>query len=317
MELLQGFEDRGYPADYLLSRIRGKRADLISDWAPPIFFETPFEYLASSSYRGFVTGRSPEGLRTDLMNEYQWVYLRMDRSFLEIFRPFFLYSELRTIFICLRHLRAGKAVKTAGVLFPSLLSEGMKKLLREAPDISGAAGNLERAFLHLSDEFSGISDIFEQEGLKGFERELTRRYLMTTVRSKLHPLIKEFFIRIIDSRNIISLYKFLRLNPGAAPRYIPHGRISEARFSGIIERADLPEVFRLAGEKDEGPDRSNIETALYRGISVFLRKAGRDPLGIGPVLDYLWRSSIEVMNLSVLSFGREIDRDAIRKELVS
>jgi len=317
MELLQGFEDRGYPSDYLLSRIRGKRAGLISDWAPLIFSEAPFEYLASSPYKGFVTRRPPEGVWTDLTNAYQWVYLRMDREFLEIFRHFFLYCELRTIFICLRHIKAGKAVKTGGIFFSSLLSEEMKKLLKEASDITGASRNLEKAFLRLSGEFAGVADICEQEGLKGFERELTTRYLVTTVRTKLHPLMKEFFVRIIDSRNILSLYKFLRLNPKTAPAFIPHGHISESKFSGIIERKEVSEVFGLTGTKDKGQGSSNIEKTLYRNITLFLRKAGRDPLGIGPVLDYLWRSSIAAMNLSILSCGRDMDRETIRRELVS
>lgn len=317
MQLLQKFEDRGYPSDYLLSRIRGKRAGLISDWAPLIFSEAMLEYLASSPYKGFVTRRSPEDVWTDLMKEYQWVYLRMDREFLEIFRPFFLCCELRTIFICLRHIKAGKAVKTGGLLLSSLLSEEMKKVLRETPDLPGAARILESAFLRLSGEFAGLADICEQEGLKGFERELTRRFLVTSVRTKLHPLMKEFFVRIIDSRNIISLYKFLRLAPETAPAFIPHGRISESKFSGIIERKEISEVFSLTGTKDKGPGRPDIEKALYRNITVFLRKAGRDPLGIGPVLDYLWRSSLEAMNLNILSCGRDIDRDVIRMELVS
>ncbi len=316
MGLLQRVENREYPADYLLSRIRGKRAGLIADWTALIFGGAPFEYLATSLFRGFVTDRSPEGLWRDLMKEYRWVYLRMNRKFLEIFRPFFLYCELRTIFICLRHIKGGKALRAGGVLSPSLLSEEMKRTLRESKDLATAVGEIEKAFLKLSHAFAGVAETCEREGLEGFERELTSRYLVTTARSRLHPLMKAFFIRLIDSRNILALYKFLRLDPKTAPTFIPAGSISESGFAGIAERKDIMEVCRRAGIKDEGPGLSNVETALYKNISVFLRKAGRDPLGMGSVLDYLWRSEREVMNLGILSYGREIDRETIRKELV-
>lgn len=316
MQLLQRVENREYPADYLLSRIRGKRAGLISDWNAVIFSGGPFEYLASSLYGGFVTERSPEGIWRDLMKEYRWVYVRMNREFYEIFRPFFLYCELRTIFICLRHIKGGNAKMAAGIFPSSLLSEEMKKVLRDSGDISTAARQIEKAFLGLSNTFSGVAEISEREGLGGFERELTVRYLVMTVKNGLHPLMKKFFVRIIDARNIMALYKSLRLDPKTAPSFIPYGSISESEFAGIIERKDMREIYRLAGIKDEGPGRSNIEEVLYRNITVFLRKAGRDPLGIGPVLDYLWRSEREVMNLSILYYGRDMDRDTVKTELV-
>jgi vacuolar-type H+-ATPase subunit C/Vma6 len=316
MGLLQKIENREYPADYLLSRIRGRRAGLISDWTALIFGGAPFEYLATSLYKGFVTDRSPEGLWRDLMREYRWVYLRMNREFLEIFRPFFLYCELRTIFICLRHIKGGKALRAGRVLSSSLLSEEMKRTLSKSKDILAAAKEIEEAFLDLSPAFAGVAETCNREGLEGFERELTIRYLVTTVRSRLHPLMKDFFVRIIDSRNILALYKFLRLNPKAVPTFIPGGSISESDFAQIAERKDMKEICRRAGINDEGPGLPNVETALYKNISVFLRKAGRDPLGIGSVLDYLWRSEREVMNLGILSLGREIDRETVRTELV-
>lgn len=316
MEILQRVEGRGYPADFLLSRIKGKRAGLISDWTPLIFSEAPFEYLASSRYRGFVTERSPEGIWRDLLKEYRWVYLRMNRDFLEIFRPFFLYCELRTIFICLRHIKGGNAKMAAGIFSSSLLSGEMKKVLSDSGDVATAARQIEKAFLDLSNTFSGVAEISERDGLERFERELTVRYLVMTVRNSLHPLIKKFFVRVIDARNIMALYKYLRLAPKTAPSFILYGSISESEFAGVIERKDILKIHRLAGIKDEGPGRSNIEKVLYRNITIFLRKAGRDPLGIGPVLDYLWRSSIEVMNLSVLYYAREMDRDTVKTELV-
>jgi len=316
MNLLKPAEDRGYPAEYLISRIRGKRASLISDWTPLVFGGAPFEYSESSLQRGFVTELSPGGVWRDLMKEYRWVYLRMNSELREIFKPFFLHLELRTIFICLRNIKGGKTGDTRDVLSASLLSEDIKKVLTGHGDILSAVRGIEKRFLTLSDAFAGIADVCEREGLKGFERELTVRYLVTTVRSGPDPLVKNFFVRIIDSRNIISLYKYIRLGPKTVPAFIPCGSVGENMFLRIIERKDIAEVGRLAGTKNAGPGQLNVEIALYRKMTAFLRKAGRDPLGIGPVLDYLWRISLEAMNLSILYYGRDLERETVKGELV-
>ena len=314
MELLLSIEDRGYPAEYLISRIRGKRAGLISDWSPLFANGTPTEFLASSRYRGFVTDRSPEGVWRNLMREYRRVYFLMNKKLRNIFRPFFLYSELRTILIRLRHIEGRKGEKNGNILLCSLLSEEFKKVLRESGDVTTAVREIERCFLSLSEGFAGIAGMYAGEGLRGFEKEFTDRYLLGTVKGKLHPLIKEFFVRIIDARNIISLDKYIRLNSKTAPSFISCGSMNGPAFAGIIAQKDLFALHRLAGIRDEGTGMT--EQALYRNITVFLRKAGRDPLSIGPILDYLWRISIEVVNLSILYYGRDIDRETIRRELV-
>ncbi len=252
----------------------------------------------------------------DLLNEYRWIYIRMNRRLRETFRSFFVYLELRTIFICLRYMKGGKTDDARNILQASLLSDGIKKALTQCADISSAVNEIEKAFLTLSDAFAGITDVYGREELKGFERELTVRYLVSTVRSGPDSLLKNFFVRIIDSRNIISLYKYLRLGPKSAPSFIPCGSIGESIFLTIIERKDAAFVDRLAGTDHEGTGRLGVESALYRKMTIFLRKAGRDPLGIGPVLDYMWRISLETTNLSILHYGRDLERETVKGELV-
>jgi len=316
MELLRRIEDRGYPSDYLLSRLKGKRSRLISDWMNVALVGDPRDFVASCVSRGFVKGKSADGIWRDLMKEYEWVYTRMSREWRDIFGPFFLYAELRTVFICLRQIRGRGASGYRGMLSSSLLSEDLKMTLQESGDIAAAAADIERAFLPLSDTFTGIAVLCDTEGLSVFERELTTRYLVTMVRNHLHPLMKAFFIRIIDSRNIIALVKYLMLSPKKAPGFVPCGRITEKEFSSVILSKELRDIQRLARVKDAGSGLLSIEQELYRQMTLFLRRAGRDSLAIGPVLDYLWRCSVEVMNLSILFHGRGMDRDIISRELV-
>lgn len=75
-------------------------------------------------------------------------------------------------------------------------------------------------------------------------------------------------------------------------------------------------IRALTGIKVERLEPTMVELALYKGMTRWLRKEGRDPLGVGPILDYLWRCSIEAMNLSILYQGKDLERDFVAAELV-
>ncbi len=318
MELLQGGENREYPTDYLLSRIKGRRARLITDWTPLIFSNTPFDYLSSSQYRGFVREKSPGGLWRDLLKEFRWVYFQMNGFLLEIFRPFFLYSELRTLFFCLRYMRERKALRINDILAASILSDKIKKVLKESIDVTPAVREISDIFTSSSIPLA-VPEKMDAEGQGRFEQQLTNKYLVSIITAGLHPVMREFFIRIIDARNIMSLFKYIKLKTKAVPPFIPYGNISEAIFTELLNKKDMTEVGslvqKLTGTRVEDIG-VHLENALYRHITAFLKRAGREPLGIGPVLEYLWRCSTETMNLSILFHGREIEREIIRAELI-
>jgi vacuolar-type H+-ATPase subunit C/Vma6 len=320
MELLRHCEDRGYPVEYLLSRIRGRRSRLIADWRPLVYDAAPMDYLASARYHGFVKDRSPEGISRCLLKEYRWVYSQMNHGLREIFRPFFLYTELRTIFICLRHLKDEKSGKAEDLLGDSLLSAGIVKILSSSEDLPSAVRGIERAFSRLSEQFGWLSNAFEAEGLRGVELSLTNTYLAVISRTGLHPLVKTFFARLIDSRNIMSVYKCLRQEKRAAFPFITGGMIPEAKLRAIVDKRDLFSVNALirkfSGIKIEMLNPTNVEVAFYKGMTRFLKKEGKEPFGAGPILDYLWKCSIEVMNLSVLFYGKDLERETVMTELV-
>ncbi len=320
MELLEYLENREYPTEYLLSRIKGRRAQLIKDWRTLIFGVAPFESVSSTRYRGLLGIKSPEDVWKFLIKEYRWVYFQMNGVLRQIFQPFFLYSELRTIFICLRLLKEKKAGKVNELLEASLLSEEIKAVLTESEDIAATVAALERIFCSLSSQFGGLTELLSAEGLRGVEQRLANRYLVHTVHSKLDPLMRIFFSRLIDSRNIMSLYKHLRLNIKTEPEFLPGGGIAEARLREVLKSGDLFGVSSLIREfigiKIERPDPTQVETSLYKGITRFLRKEGKDPFGAGPILDYLWRCSIEAMNLSVLFYGKDLEREAVTAEMI-
>lgn len=319
-ELLANPEDRGFPVEYLLSRLRGRRATFVRDWRALVHEASPRDVLASARPRGTALDRTPEGIWRDFLREYSWIYGQMNGGVRKVFAPFFLYTELRTLYICLRHIKDRKAEGTGELLSASLLSEELKDALLTGENREVAVRGIERAFTALDGAFGGLSGLMEKEGLRSVERQLTDRYLAYVMQTRLHPVIRTFFSRIIDSRNILGLYKALRLNASAKPAFLPGGGISEKRFSAILAREGLSEVSRLVREatgiRIDSPDITRVETALYRGITKSLRKEGRDPLGAGLILDYLWRCSLEAMNLSILVHTGELEREAVLAELV-
>ncbi len=319
MELLRENEERGYPVEYLLSRLRARRTTLVRDWESLMSAPSLREYFSSSRYSGFMTDASSEGIWRRLIMEFAWVHSQMDSTLRKIFGPFFLYSELRTLFYCLRYKSAGEDTRVGQVLEHSLLSGNVQKTLKRGRDIMETIGDTEALFVSLSWKFGGIREIFIREGLKGVERFLTDSFIEYTVNSKLHPVIRDFFLRIIDARNLITLFKYLRWGVKEEPPFIEGGRISSARLRDVMDKDDIFGVLlltrALTGLTVRGPDVSGLENSLYVWMTRELKRAGRDS-DVGLILDYLWRCSIEARNLGILVHSGNMARDTVAEELI-
>lgn len=319
-ELLQQPADRGYPAEYLLTRIRGRRSRLIADWKQLVFEGAVQEYLASSRYQGFVRERTPEALWRNLMREYRWVYTQMNEQLRKQFRPFFLYAELRTLSLCLRRLR-DKDPGTGGELLElSLLSSEIKRILQGSADLPTAVQAMERLLQPRSRRFAGLAKTLESAGLRGVEQQLAGAVLDLIITSKPHPVMRSFFGRLIDARNVLNMYKYLRLEEASPPPFFPGGTITEAQLRDAVAKENFFGISALVrdffGIRIDAPDPTKVEISLSRAITRSLKKAGREPFGVAPMLDYLWRCSIEVMNLSVLMNTRDLERELAAAELV-
>jgi vacuolar-type H+-ATPase subunit C/Vma6 len=321
MELLLALEDRGYPTVYLLSRIRGRRAGLIRDWKALLFDAEPLEALLSSRSRGGVVEASPDAVWRRLMKEYRWVYGQMNGRLRELFGLFFLYAELRTICICLRQMKDRKSARLEELFSESLLSNELRKVCLSSPDTATAVAGISRIFSRLSPAFADLPRYFAEEGLRGVERRLTDHLLEYAAQQKLHPLIKTFMVRMIDARNLIRLALSVLQETVSLPDFIAFGSLPKEKLAQIQQRRDLLAagvlIRQYAGVKIELQDPSQVEHVLYRATTQYLKQEGRDPLGVGTILDYLWRCSMEAMNLSILFYGKKAERDAIANELVS
>jgi hypothetical protein len=320
MKLLKNPADPGYPVDYLLSRIKGRRSRLTRDWRPLLFGPTPQEAQLSSASDSARKSRTSDSAWRDLMKEHQWVYSRMSMRLRSIFAPYFLYAELGTICICLRHLANGRPIAISELLDRSLLSDDVAEALTSGTDLPATVREVERLFSGQFRGSAGLEEALEAGGLRRVEQRLVEAFLGATIGSGLHPIMRAFFSRIIDARNIMALYKYLRFELKSRPSFIPGGGLPEKGLNEIAARDDLPALAALVreftGSIVERPDPTSIEIALYRGMTRWLRKEGREPFGVAPLLEYLWRCSIEAMNMSVLYHTKDLEREAVTAELV-
>jgi vacuolar-type H+-ATPase subunit C/Vma6 len=320
MELLQSPEDRGYPTEYLVSRIRGRRAYFLGDW-DSLLFHSPFEYLLKTHYRELITQHSVEGVWKRLLKERRWVYLQMNKHLRDIFRAFFQYAEIKALIVCFRlKLKKGTTTGLQDVLSLSILSEEIKELMEVEADLPLIFERLENELFFTSDIPGALKESFLEGGLRSVEKRLTDAFLERIIRLGLHPVIKNFFTFTIDSKNIIALYKHLRWGIKVPPPFIRGGSISETHLTMVIHTNAISEVpkliYRLTGLEIEEPTVSNLEKTLLKGLTNKIKVMSRRSADIGLILDYLWRCSIEAQNLSIILYGGEIDRDVLKQELV-
>ena len=102
--------------------------------------------------------------------------------------------------------------------------------------------------------------------------------------------------------------------------FIPGGTVPINQLISVLGKDDIFEVISLirqaSGITLKAPDPTQVEVALYRGVTKYLHNEGRDPLGAALILDYLWSCSLEVMNLSLHLAGKDLEREEIAAELV-
>lgn len=313
-------DDGGYPLDYLLARIRVRRADLISDWRPLLADPQALADLSPARAGGRPADRSPEGIRRSLLREFTWVYCQMDNATKNIFYHFFLYFEIRTLILCLRNKVAGNSVKIGELLACSLLAKNVKNALAGAEDVFSAVAAVETAFLSLSTAFFGLKETYGEKGLRKLERRLTDTFLEYAAGVKLNPVIGDFVAYLIDFRNIMTLYKHARWELAGSPAFLKGGSIGKTRLGEVLagrESEGMAALLRgLPGVEWEIGRSGNPEHPLLLGMTRFLRLRSREPSGAGLVLEYLWRSYMETVNIGILRHSGIGGGEAVATELI-
>jgi len=308
------------PLPYLLARIAGRRAYLVADWPPVLAAAEPLASLPPCPYRLAPEGGAEAGLRSSLQREFAWVHHQMGRGLQTIFEPFFLPLELRTLFMALRLRSKGEDGHTlAGVLRFSLLSTPVKRLLLEGTDLPAILAGVGAKMDFWPGAARILPGFLQQQGLVGCEERLVDACLEHVARSRLHPAVARFVTRLIDMENIVALTKQLRW------RMVDHGFIEGGSFPGALLREAAQDleggktrrlIGRVLGVGEVDPASAGVVPLMAARLGRILRRQGREPDGVGLILDYLWRRLTETRNMSLLLHGADVDRETLEKEMV-
>lgn len=295
----------GYPADYLLARLASRRGELV---------------VRARAAGGAAGAATPLQARAGMRREFRWVYLRMERRLREQWAPLFLWFELGTILVCLRHLRAADREQVARNLADSLLGERIRAVFTSGEPVFAPAGPLaELAGADLKQARELERWYREAKGLE-YERRLASLCLERLSREPLPAPLREFLALAADMRNLVAVAKQLRWGVAEQTALVPGGNLPGERLAKVLKQRDqgaflklLPR-FTAPAPPEAAPDR--LEHALLVQLTRRVRRQAADRLGDGFILAYLWEVYLEARNTAVAHHGEALGADVLANELI-
>lgn len=292
MKLLREIEATGPPRDYLFARIRYRRSALD------------------------ISGRGRWGAASEphqaLRAEYVWVYGQLERRLRQDLLPFFEYVELRTLVIALRYLAAEEQAAMRAQLKFSLLQPQLQNVLLDAQPVAPLVAVLERLLSSEYRSFAGLSQVYLRQGPGGLEQALLGGFLQQSVTQWHRRPLRELLRYLLDMRNLLALYKHLHWQVPLAPPLLPGGTLELGHCESLWANRDLAalmDMVRKTATQPGDPEAIGVEDFLFQGLSTRLRRAGRDPLQLGLVLDYLWRCQLATRNRGLRLSGAAVTEE--------
>lgn len=272
------------PTEALLARLRARRAALDLSGARRID-PAPAEMIA-------------------------WLHPRLSRSLRTAILPYLEVEAMRILLIALRH-RLGGEPAPAGLLTRSWLAGELPVLLEHPGDSRLVVARLEQ-WLRADYPFAaGLTAGYLQAGPGGVEQQLAAGVLGHGLGKTRDPVVRMALRFLVDVRNLLALLRHWRWQLRTAPPLLPGGELA----TGVLHRAWAAGdhdrlnrlVSRLSGAASVDLEPRAAERQLLGGLTLKLRRAGRDPLGVGVVIDSLWRCRIAAGNQALRQVAGEED----------
>ena len=309
-ELLRDIASDGYPTDYLLARVRARRAVLTAEWS-------------AIRARGLPPGVTDDVIWERFLRELGWLRSQANRRLRARVDPMLGLFELKTLVLCLRNKAVQRNAEIARLLAASQVADALRTALSQGADVPAAVAAIAFALEPADGDAGSLRRAYAEAGLKGFETRLTRNYLGCMNHARLRPPVREFFATFIDLRNLMTLYKQLRWEVADAEAFLPGGTIDVPRLQRIgadKDTAGLDLLVREIAGRAAPPlatAEGSLETILLGRLSRRIRNLSREEDPVGTVLDYAWRVYIHARNQSLLLHAAHLDVAGLEKELVA
>jgi hypothetical protein len=292
MKLLTQTRPAELPTEALLARLRCRRARI-----------------------DLAAGHISEGPTS---NVSCWVYQRLNRRLRKKLEPFLDLLAMRSLVLILRYALAGEAAPAA-ILRNTLLAEGLQGVVTKAERAESLVAQLEAVLVKDYPFVAGLTTSYRQQGPGGVEQQLFTGILQHSLTHAGNDLIKTVLRYLIDMRNCLMIHKLWQWQVSQAPALSVGGIISTNSLKRIWVAHDNERLTRmtsrLAGEPLTSTKTVGMEQCLLRGLTRLLRRAGRDPLNLGVVVEYLWRAQLAAHN-QVLRQALATDREELLEEVL-
>jgi hypothetical protein len=118
----------------------------------------------------------------------------------------------------------------------------------------------------------------------------------------------------------MALYKHLRWKIHVMPHLIAGGSVGRREIEGVYAAKKMAGIDRmirkLTGLREDMSAIANLENYLMRGLTKYLKQAGRVDKYIEYIIYYLWRCHIEARNTSIALYGKDLEGERLRGEMI-
>jgi hypothetical protein len=291
MKLLTQIQPAELPTEALLARLRCRRAgiDLLSEG----------------------TGRAASDAAA-------WVYRRLNRRLRKDLTPFLDLLATRSLILALRYTLAGETLPAA-MLRHSLLAKPIQEIIATKEAAETTVARLEAVLCKDYPFVVGLTATYRNQGPGGVEQQLADGILQHGLGCSGNKKLKETLSYLVDMRNCLMIHKLWRWQVNLAPPLTAGGRIAETTLRRICAAHDSDRlaalVVRLAGRPVTSARTVALEQCLLQGMTRLLHSAGRDPLGLGVIIEYLWLTQLAIHN-QVLRQLLGADREELLEEVL-
>ncbi len=228
-----------------------------------------------------------------------WVYRRLNARLKKQLEPYLDLLAVRSLVLMLRYRLAGEPLPLALEREP-LLNIQIKKLLTPDLEPELIVVNLARSLQVEYPFFENLATTWRRQGPGGVEQQLLSGILRHSLSTTRDATVRKAIRYLLDMRNLLIVMKFWRWRISTPPELTVGGQLTAENLLRIWKNHDTRRLATLASSMVGVPtvecEATVMERHLLSGLGRQLQRAGRDPLSVGVILDYLWRAQLASYN---------------------
>lgn len=288
LRLLAEVSGPGYPGEYLLARLQGRKGERNHPGAV---------FLAESPAPGGDRRFWEEAARARF-----WLFRQLEVDLRAALAPVFLFFEINGVARILRYLAGERYADAERVLRDSMLAPPLRAILRGREGVAAVLTGLERSEAGGLLSLAGLRTIFETDGLRPCEELLRQRFLARALEGARQRDLVFFLQAQVDIRNILAAAKALRWRAVATPVFVPGGQVPVPDTGRKATVENLARMVRSLVHAKVPRDRLQpaqlepfLQAHLLRQLSR-QRRAGSVAAGC---IEYLWQGQARAREQSM------------------